>query len=159
MPKGFCAAAALLGLSSLALADAGEMNPSQQYFPGTHPDPQYWTTPDNWPNHPPIKREWPDGPNKQFLQNLQRPDNYRHPYRDKNSQSCCDAGDTVKTKFRVEPAQDSVHLEDRWYAWLKDKWVPVPPDKIIPDYAPDGQAYLFMLSDVIVCSVRPKGGL
>ena len=158
MVKGLCAVAAALTLSFVASADSGEMNPSQQYFPGTHPDPQYWTTPDNWPNHPPLKREWPDGPNKQFLQNLQRPDNYKNPHRDKNSQSCCDAGDTVKTKFKVEPG-DEKYPEDRWYAWIKDAWVPVPPDKIVPDYAPDGQAYLFMLADTIQCFVRPKGGL
>jgi hypothetical protein len=35
----------------------------------------------------------------------------------------------------------------------------VPPDKIVPDYAPDGQAYLFMLAGTIQCFVRPKGGL
>jgi hypothetical protein len=28
-----------------------------------------------------------------------------------------------------------------------------------PRFAPDGQAYLFVLADVIVCFVRPKGGL
>jgi hypothetical protein len=154
MLKGLCAvAAALLVMSCLALADAGEPHADHQYLSGTV-DP--WSAPDS---HLPKKREWPDGPNKQFLQNLQRPDNSKHPYRDKNSQSCCDAGDTVKTRFKVEPAQGSAHPEDRWYAWIKDEWKPVPPDRIIPDYAPDGQAYLFMLSDVIVCFVRPKGGL
>jgi hypothetical protein len=35
--------------------------------------------------------------------------------------------------------------EDRWYAWLNEKWIPIPPDKIVPSYAPDGQAYLFMM--------------
>lgn len=57
-----------------------------------------------------------------------------------------------------------------WYAWLNQRWVPIPPDKIVPSHAPDGQAYLFMMdfaSDIegrpafkiIVCFVRPKGGL
>jgi hypothetical protein len=45
-------------------------------------------------------------------------------------------------------------------------------EKIVPDYAPDGQAYLFIMqvdseqsdfgphaSDIIICFVRPKGGL
>ena len=151
MLKGLCAAAAALPvLSCLALADAGEPHADQQYLL----DP--WSAPDS---HLPKKLEWPDGPNKQFLQNLQRPDNHRHPYRDKNSQSCCDAGDTVKTRFKVEPAQGGPHPEDRWYAWIKDEWRRVPPDRIVPDYAPDGQAYLFVLADVIVCFVRPKGGL
>jgi hypothetical protein len=81
------------------------------------PDPDNY----NWPSHPPVKREWPDGPNKQFLQNLQRPDNHKNLHRDENSRSCCDAGDTVKTKFMVESADPELarHPEDRWYAWLK----------------------------------------
>ena len=29
-----------------------------------------------------------------------------------------------------------------WFAWLNGKWVRIPPEKIVPDYAPDGQAYL-----------------
>src|SRR5262245_366132 len=144
--------AALMAVSCLASADAGEMLSDNQYFPGTI-DP--WTTPDS---RLPKKREWPDGPNKEFHKNLQRPDNYKNLWRDKHSQSCCDAGDTVKTKFKVEPG-GGTHPEDRWYAWIKDEWKPVPSDKIVADHAPDGQAYLFMIADVIVCFVRPKGGL
>jgi hypothetical protein len=108
MLKGLCAVAAALTMSCLASADAGDTLPDHQYFPGTDP----WTTPDF---HLPKKREWPDGPNKEFLKNLQRPDNYKNPWRDKHSQLCCDAGDTVKTKFKVEPG-DGAHPEDRWYA-------------------------------------------
>jgi hypothetical protein len=119
-------------------------------------------SPDTWPEnsyleHRAKKREWPDGPNKEFLKNLMRPDNHKFLYRDKHSLSCCDAGDTVKTKFKVEG--DGKHPEDRWYAWLNDDWVIVPPDKIVQDYAPDGQPYLFMLAETIQCFVRPKGGL
>jgi hypothetical protein len=43
-----------------------------------------------------------------------------------------------------------------------------PPEKIVPDFAPDGNAYLFMLTfysphddaydEQIVCFVRPNGG-
>jgi len=137
------AVAALFAISSVAFADAG------QAFDDADPSLNYG---------PKVKREWPDGPNKEFLKSLQRPDNHKNPHRDKNSQSCCDAGDTVKTKFKVEPG-DERYPEDRWYAWIKDAWVPVPPDKIVTDYAPDGQAYLFMLADTIQCFVRPKGGL
>src|SRR5262249_28425920 len=121
------------------------------------------TLPNNYPdNHPPTKREWPDGPNKSFLQNLQRPDNHKHPYRDKHSLTCCDAGDTVDTKFKVEPVfgpHTEDYPEDRWYAWINGEWVLVPPDKIVPDHAPDGRAYLFMLAGTIQCFVRPRGGL
>jgi hypothetical protein len=70
-----------------------------------------------WPETKPPKREWPDGPIKDYLHHLQRPDNATHPERDKYSRTCCDAGDTVKTKFKVEPS-DARHPEDRWYAWL-----------------------------------------
>jgi hypothetical protein len=119
--------------------------------------------PDNsWPNNPysnnAIKREWPDGPNKTFLENLQRPDNDKHPNRDRNSQSCCDAADTVQTTFKVEFGEGK-HPEDRWYAFINGEWVLVPPEKVVSDYAPDGQAFLFMLAGKIECFVRPKGGL
>jgi hypothetical protein len=106
--------------------------------------------PNDWPNNYPYpggeEREWPDGPNKSYLKNLQRPDNWKHPERWLNpkSLSCCDVGDTVKTKFKVEQG-DAPHPEDRWYAWINGQWVLVPPDKIVPDYAPDGTPYLFMI--------------
>ena len=121
-----------------------------------------------WPQSK-EKREWPDGPVKDFLKGLQRPDNDKHPERMHNqARSCCDAGDVVKTKFKVEGTGQ--RPDDQWYAWLNEKWVRIPPDKIVPDYAPDGQAYLFVLDFVsdmeapsgfktIACFVRPKGGL
>ena len=120
--------------------------------------------------------EWPDGPNKRFFQNLQRPDNYLRegPNYDVNEPvSCCGAGDVVKTKFKIEPG-DGPHPADTWYAWLDGKWIHIPQEKIVPDYAPDGQAFLFMLplhrhdgpaiispskvTREIVCFVRPTGG-
>ena len=99
-------------------------------------------------------------PNKHYLENLQRSDNANSPERwtDPKSLMCCGAADTVKTRFRIEPAGGR-HPEDRWYAWLKDEWVLVPPEKIVPDFAPDGQPYLFLLAGTIQCFVRPKGGL
>ena len=121
-----------------------------------------------WPESD-RKREWPDGPIKNFLRDLQRPDNDRHPERDKHARSCCDAGDTVQTKFKVEPGHGK-HPDDRWYAWLNQRWVLIPHDKIVSSHAPDGQAYLFLMDfaseiegrpafKIIVCFVRPKGGL
>ena len=67
--------------------------------------------------------EWPDGPNKHYLENLQRPDNAKSPERwsDPKSLMCCGVADTVKTRFRIEPAGGR-HPEDRWYAWLKEEW-------------------------------------
>ena len=104
--------------------------------------------------------ERPDGPNKLWFEQLQRPDNHLELYRklDQKSLFCCGIADTVKTRFKVEPG-DERYPEDRWYAWLKDEWVRVPPEKIVPDFAPDGQAYLFLLADTIQCFVPPKGGL
>ena len=65
-------------------------------------------------NHPYAqKRDWPPGPNRDYLRDLQRPDNHMNRYRDKNSQSCCDAGDTVETKFKVAPG-DGPYPEDQW---------------------------------------------
>jgi len=104
--------------------------------------------------------DWPDGPNKSYFDNLQRPDNHLAPYRklDPKSLSCCGVGDTIKTKFKVEPGNEK-HPDDVWFAWLKDEWVRVPPEKVVPDFAPDGQAYLFLLAGTIQCFVRPLGRL
>jgi len=103
--------------------------------------------------------EWPDGPYKEWFQNLRRPDNNKYPERKLNPKSlfCCGAADVVPTKFKVETG-DVRYPEDRWYAWIKDDWVLIPPEKIVPDHAPNGEAYLFMLAGTIQCFVRPKGG-
>jgi hypothetical protein len=82
----------------------------------------------------------------------------KHPYRDEKSRFCCGVADTVKTKFKVEPGNEK-YPEDRWYAWFKEEWILIPPEKIVQDYSPDGQPYLFMLADTVQCFVRPKGGL
>jgi hypothetical protein len=104
--------------------------------------------------------EWPDSPNKAWFEKLQRPDNHLHPHRktDPKSLFCCGIADTVKTKFKVDAGSEK-YPEDRWYAWLKDEWVLIPPEKIVNDYAPDGQPYLFVLASTIQCFVRPRGGL
>jgi hypothetical protein len=64
----------------------------------------------------------------------------------------------VALRFKVETG-DARYPEDRWYAWINERWVLIPQEKIVQDYAPDGQPYLFMWSDSIQCFVRPKGGL
>jgi hypothetical protein len=103
--------------------------------------------------------EWPDGPHKDFFQNLMRPDNYLRPSGRDQSLFCCGVADVVKTKFKVETGTDNRYPEDQWFAWLGDKWVQIPPEKIVQDFSPDGQPYLFMWSDSVQCFVRPKGGL
>ena len=102
--------------------------------------------------------EWPDGPDKAWFQGLQRPDNQQNPHRDLKSRFCCGVADTVKAKFKVEMGND-VYAEDRWYAWMNDQWIAIPPEKIVQDHAPNGQPYLFMLAGTVQCFVRPKGGL
>ena len=104
--------------------------------------------------------DWPDGPHKEWFQFLQRPDNHLHAHRqlDPKSLYCCGAADVVKTKFKVESAGGR-YPEDTWYAWLDNAWVKIPPEKIVPDFAPDEQAHLFVLAGTIQCFVRPKGGL
>ncbi|MFL6798184.1 MAG: hypothetical protein ACJ8F3_12300 [Xanthobacteraceae bacterium] len=102
--------------------------------------------------------EWPDGPNKTWFERLKRPDNYSNPRRDPKSRFCCGVADTVKTQFRVESG-DEEYPEDRWYAWLDGEWVRIPPEKIVKEHAPDGQAYLFLLAKTIQCFVPPRGGL
>lgn len=112
-------------------------------------------------------KEWPDGPNKNFFQSLQRPD---ARFGTAWERSCCGPGDIVKTKFKVEQGTGP-HADDVWYAWLNGGWERIPASKIVPDFAPDGQAYLFVsiVGDqanwaahsyhVVLCFVRPKGGL
>jgi hypothetical protein len=112
----------------------------------------------------PLPKQWPDSPLNKWFKSPERPDNYLRPL-DKDRTSCCGAGDTVDTKFKVEPGTGP-HPDDVWYAWLDDAWAKIPPEKIISDFAPDGKAYLFILRfrnayepyehDEIV---RPKGGL
>jgi hypothetical protein len=36
--------------------------------------------------------------------------------------------------------------------------MPIAPEKIVKDRAPNGQPYLFMLAGTVQCFVRPNGG-
>jgi hypothetical protein len=101
-----------------------------------------------------------DGPHNEWLQSLKRPDNDRNPHRqmDPKSLYCCGAADIVRTKFKVE-STGGRYPDDHWYAWLNDAWTLIPPEKILQEYAPDGEAYLFVLAGTIQCFVRPRGGL
>jgi hypothetical protein len=101
-----------------------------------------------------------DGAHKEWLKSLMRPDNHRYPERghDRKSLFCCGEADVVKTKFKVENT-GGPYPEDQWYAWLHEAWTLIPPEKILPEYAPNGEAFLFVLAGTIQCFVRPKGGL
>jgi hypothetical protein len=112
----------------------------------------FWTQPSM------ARGEWPDGPYKSWFENLQRPDNHLNPQRDEKSRYCCGIADVVDTRFKVE-SSDGSHPDDTWYAWLNEKWVRIPPEKIVADFAPNGRAYLFLLGNSVQCFVRPRGGL
>jgi hypothetical protein len=101
-----------------------------------------------------------DGPHKEWLQSLKRPDNDRNPHRQQDPKSlfCCGEADIVRTKFKVE-STGGRYPDDQWYAWLNDTWILIPAEKILQEYAPDGEAYLFVLAGTIQCFVRPRGGL
>ena len=105
-----------------------------------------------------ARGEWPDSPYKAWFENLERPDNHLNPHRDEKSRSCCGIADVVDTRFKVEGNGGS-HPDDVWYAWLNEKWVRIPAEKIVNDFAPNGRAYLFVLGNTVQCFVRPKGGL
>ena len=57
---------------------------------------------------------------------LERPYNYKHLDRNEKSRSCCGAAGVVKTEFKVENG-DEGYPEDRWYAWINEQWIPIPP--------------------------------
>ena len=101
-----------------------------------------------------------DGPHKKWLESLQRPDNDLNPQRrlDPKSLFCCGEADIVRTKFKVENTGGR-YPEDRWYAWLDETWTLIPPEKILKEHAPNGEAFLFLVAGTIQCFVRPKGGL
>jgi hypothetical protein len=100
--------------------------------------------------------EWPESPHKEWFQSLQRPDNHLNPSRDEKSRYCCGMADVVDTKFKVE-STGGQYPQDTWYAWLNGAWVKVPPGKIVPEFAPTGRGYLFVLGNTIQCFVKPKG--
>jgi hypothetical protein len=95
-----------------------------------------------------------------FLNALERPDNDKHPSRrtsgTHNSLLCCTDQDAVKVRYRVERTSGP-HPQDVWYVWFKDTWTKVDEEKITPEYAPSGQAYIFVLGNTIQCFVRPDG--
>jgi hypothetical protein len=107
-----------------------------------------------------LAHDHPPGIDSEFLNTLERPDNHKHPSRKTpgthNSLLCCTDQDAVKVKYRVE-RQSSTYPQDIWYVWFKETWTKVDDEKISPEYAPSGQAYIFVLGNSIQCFVRPKG--
>jgi hypothetical protein len=107
-----------------------------------------------------IAHDHPPSIDREFLNTLERPDNHKNPSRKTpgthNSLLCCTDEDAVKVRYRVE-RESSQHLQDVWYVWCKEAWTKVDEEKISPEYAPSGQAYIFVLGNSIQCFVRPRG--
>jgi hypothetical protein len=100
-----------------------------------------------------------------FLDTLERPDNAANPARNMagtfNSRLCCTDQDAVKVDYEMVLPDGAKYPEPEWYVWIDldgtgVKRVRVPPEKIVEDYAPTGQAYAFVLGQSIQCFVRPQ---
>jgi hypothetical protein len=107
-----------------------------------------------------LAHDHPPGLDREFLNALERPDNDKYPSRrlpsTHSSLLCCTDQDAVKVKYRVEQGSGP-YPQDVWYVWFNDAWTKVDEEKISPQYAPSGQAYIFILGNSIQCFVRPKG--
>lgn len=108
-----------------------------------------------------LAHDHPLSIDSRFLNTLERPDNHKHPSRKSpgstnNALLCCTDQDAVKVRYRVERTSGQ-HPQDVWYVWFNDAWTRVDEEKISPEYAPSGQAYIFVLGNSIQCFVRPKG--
>ena len=102
-----------------------------------------------------------DNPDSRFLDALERPDNAANPSRDVRSRLCCTDKDAVKVDYELVLPAGGKYPEPDWYVWIDldgkgAKRVRVPPEKIVQEYAPTGQAYAFVLGQSIQCFVRPQ---
>jgi hypothetical protein len=115
---------------------------------------------------PAFAHEHPkDNPDGHFLDSLERPDNAANPSRNAsgtfNSRLCCTNQDAVKVDYEMVVPEGGKYPEPEWYVWINldgkgAKRVRVPPEKIVQDYAPTGQAYAFIIGETIQCFVRPQ---
>src|SRR5258708_18123265 len=102
-----------------------------------------------------------DNPDRRFLDMLERPDNATNLSRDMRSRLCCTDKDAVKVDYELVLPAGGKYPEPDWYVWIDldgkgAKRVRVPPEKIVQEYAPTGQAYAFILGQSIQCFVRPQ---
>jgi hypothetical protein len=103
---------------------------------------------------------------RKFLDNLQRPDNRPDERFDQKSKSCCTDKDAVKVEYKMVVPEGGKYPEAEWYVWIEShkpdgtpgeyKWVKVPPEKIVEEYSPSGQAYVYVFGPGIQCFVRPQ---
>jgi len=103
---------------------------------------------------------------RKFLDNLQRPDNRANERRDEKSKSCCTEKDAVSVEYKMVVPEGAKYPEPEWYVWIdahksdgtpsEYKWVKVPPEKIVEEHSPSGQAYVYLMAYTIQCFVRPQ---
>ena len=103
---------------------------------------------------------------RKFLDNLQRPDNRPDERYDKKSKLCCTDKDAVKVEYKMVVPEGAKYPEPEWYVWIdahksdgtpsEYKWVKVPPEKIVEEHSPSGQAYVYLMAYTIQCFVRPQ---
>ena len=103
---------------------------------------------------------------RKFLDNLQRPDNRANERRDEKSKSCCTEKDAVSVEYKMVVPEGAKYPEPEWYVWIEAhkpdgtpgeyKWVKVPSEKIVVEYSPSGQAYVYVIGLGIQCFVRPQ---
>jgi hypothetical protein len=84
----------------------------------------------------------------------------------KKSKSCCTDKDAVKVEYKMVVPEGAKYPEPEWYVWIEAhkpdgtpgeyKWVKVPPEKIVEEYSPSGQAYVYLIAHTIQCFVRPQ---
>ena len=85
---------------------------------------------------------------------------------DKKSKSCCTDKDAVKVEYKMVVPEGAKYPEPEWYVWIESykpdgtpgeyKWVKVPSEKIVVEYSPSGQAYVYVIAHSIQCFVRPQ---
>jgi hypothetical protein len=103
---------------------------------------------------------------RKFLDNLQRPDNRPDDRRDKKSKSCCTDKDAVKVEYKLVVPDALCIRSLSGTCWIESykpdgtpgeyKWVKVPSEKIVVEYSPSGQAYVYVIGRNIQCFVRPQ---
>jgi len=101
---------------------------------------------------------------RKFLDDIQRPDNRPDERFDEKSKRCCTDRDSTAVDYKLVVRDGDKYAEPEWYVWVESynaemkleyQWKRVPPEKIVQEYAPSGRAYVYMMSYIIQCFVRP----